>query len=506
MRALTFTFLVLLNLNSYHTLGQSKANDEADIKYKTVEVVLGIDKIMKLDFVPDARVNLGGGCESVLTFNIIPQRKEIILKGIKPGGPCTVNVRDTARDFEPRGNYLVTVTQTAQSKVVKILKEFLGDIEGIEIGIKGGSVYVGGKIIVPSDIGKIVLILEKYPDVLRLVELSPQTQIEIAKRMQNEIQNAQMKDVTVRVVNSLYWLEGIVSKADDRNRAQLIAQVYVPDIIENLARRTNSVRKAKKAIIQNFIQVNVAKKPPSIPKLLKISAQFIELSKDYNKVFSFHWNPILAGDGGTISFGKRSDGGVTTKASGTLSGTISNLFPKLNSAKSAGYARVIQSGVVIVNENENANINKTSTKRFVLGTGESEKTEQAVAGFRLKIVKPKILPGEKIRMSLELSVNSTIGDPPEEISNSVNTSVMVKAGDTAVIGGVVTDKSATGFDRDPPNGVPTVENAVPLFSFLRSKSYIKSKGQFAIFVTPEIIVSASEGTEKIKRKFRRRAR
>ncbi|MCZ7391622.1 hypothetical protein, partial [Klebsiella pneumoniae] len=81
------------------------------------------------------------------------------------------------------------------------LKELLGDIEGLEIGLKGDTVFVGGQIVVPSDIGRVVVILDKYPDVLRLVELSPQTQIVIAKRMQDEIQNAGFKDVSVRVVN-----------------------------------------------------------------------------------------------------------------------------------------------------------------------------------------------------------------------------------------------------------------------------------------------------------------
>ena len=42
--------------------------------------------------------------------------------------------------------------------------------------------------------------------------------------------------------------------------------------------------------------------------------------------------------------------------------------------------------------------------------------------------------------------------------------------------------------------------------FLRSKSNLTSRSQFAFFVTPEIIESASDGTEEIKKKFRQRRR
>jgi pilus assembly protein CpaC len=46
--------------------------------------------------------------------------------------------------------------------------------------------------------------------------------------------------------------------------------------------------------------------------------------------------------------------------------------------------------------------------------------------------------------------------------------------------------------------------ATPLFRLLRSKNYSTTKSQYVMFVTPEIIESASVGTEEIRKKFRRR--
>ena len=82
--------------------------------------------------------------------------------------------------------------------------------------------------------------------------------------------------------------------------------------------------------------MNKKSSPPSIPKLIKISTQFVELSKDYNKVFAFKWVPLMNGNGGEISIGKTASGGVSSQSSNTLSATISNLFQNLRVPKVQG--------------------------------------------------------------------------------------------------------------------------------------------------------------------------
>lgn len=488
---------------TFFCLSLSFAQDIAEDQSKQVNVVLGIDFVQKLDFDPSTKVQVGN--ETILNYQIIPQKKEITFKGLKPGDTSVI-IRNTVGDIKAR--FLVRVTASSQSKTIQELKDFLGDVEGLEIGVKGEStVFVGGKIVVPSDIGRVVIILEKYPEVVSLVELSPLTQRSIAKKMQEEIQKNSAKDVTVRVVNGLYWLEGVVGSDGEKDRALQIAKAYLPDKIENLARRTDSVQQVKKDIIQNFISVNEDKKKQKQPdaKQLKITAQFVELTKDYNKVFGFKWTPLMSGDGGSIQIGKTTDGGVTTRSDGTLAATISNLFPKLASAKAAGHARVIQSGVIVVQDKVPGNIQKSSKKPFAIGTGEFTKSESAEAGFNLNVT-PTVQEEEKIKMDLGISVSSTQGDPPETLSNSVKTTITVKSKESAVVGGVVINKSSTDYDRNPPFGAQAAEGGTPLFSFLRSKSFSTNKSQFVVFITPEIIESASEGTEEIKMKFKRRSR
>jgi pilus assembly protein CpaC len=495
-RIFVMLFLVFSSLQSY-----AQEEGDANEVLKEIEVVVGLEKILTLDFVPNSVIKIAN--ENLVTYQLVPQKKQVLLTGIKPGD-TTLTLRDLAGDIKAR--YLLKVTASDQSKVVVQLKELLGDVEGLEIGIKGESVYVGGQLVVPGDIGKVMVILEKYPDVLRLVELSPQTQLIIARKMQEEMQKSSLKDVTVRVVNGTFWIEGIVNSQEESNKAEQIARAYLPDQIQNLARRTDSVQATKKPPFENLLTISTKPKPEPLPKLFKITAQFVELTKDYSKLFAFSWTPTIGAGGGEIQVGKSSSGGVTTSSQGTLSATISNLFPKLNSARSAGHARVIQSGVVVVKENVAGVISKQTQIPYTIGTGENQKSGTALAGFDMNVT-PNMLQEEKINLKLNLVVRATSpgADAPTTLENKIETQVVVKSQESAVVGGVVTSNTSTNFDKDPPTE-EKIENGAALFSFLKSRNYTTNRSQFVMFVTPEVIESASTGTGEIERKFRRRSR
>lgn len=475
------------------------AQDDSTDVLKEIDVVVGLEKIIKLDFVPNTVVKLAN--ENLATYQIVPSKREILLTGVK-AGETTLTLRDAAGDI--RARYLVKVTASDQSKVVVQLKELLSDVEGLEIGIKGDKVFVGGQIVVPSDIGKVVVILDQYQDVLRLVELSPQTQLVIARKMQEEMQKSNLKDVTVRVVNGSFWIEGVVGSTEESAKAEQIARAYLPDQIQNLARRTDAVQSTKKPPFENLLTINSKPKPEPLPKLFKLTAQFVELTKGYDKLFSFTWTPFISGDGGSIGIGKSTSGGVTTSSNGTLSATISHLFPKLQSAKSAGHARVVQSGVVIVRENTQGKILKTLEIPYSVGSGENLKAGTARAGFDMGLT-PTMLQEERINLVVSMKVSSNSSDsPPRTLENSIQTTVVLKSQESAAIGGVAINTTATDFDKDGDKA--TSENSSPLFNFVKSKKYSTQRSQFVIFVTPEVIESASTGSADIERKFRKRSR
>ena len=463
-------------------------------------------------FAGSAKISIAN--DQLLKLKLYPQKREIEFNGLKPG-KTTVILRDNAGDVRLR--YTVLVTATGKSNEVSELRELIGDVEGLEIGIKGGKVFVGGEIVVPEDIGRVSKVLASYPGVLTLIELSPQTQRVIARKMSEELAKNNLKDVTVRVVNKTYWLEGVVSNEEKKKLALIIAKAYLPPKILSIASGDSRFATPEQSDIIDFIAVNEKKEPQPAPKMVKITSQFVELTKEYGKVFAFKWAPLMGADGSRISFGQTASGNVTSTSSGTLSATISNLFPKLNAAKSAGYARIIQSGMVIVRDQQKATIKKSTQIPFAIGSGDFTRATSASVGLTMD-VQPRILEQEKIELPISMEISLGDGStPPRTTQNSVNTNIVVKSKESAAIGGVVQNQSTTNYDNTGDDPAPTNlggggaggaggsgSSGSPLFRLYRSKNYRTSKNQYVIFVTPEIIESATAGTEEIRRKFRRR--
>jgi pilus assembly protein CpaC len=474
---------------------------------KDIEVQIGIDVIERVDFDYSTKVSIGN--EQLLKLVLIPQKREIIFKGLKPSPqPISVTLRDNLGDV--RLVYRVNITNTGKSNVVSELRELIGDVEGLEIGIRGGRVFVGGELVVPEDIGRVSAVLVNYQDVLRLIELSPQTQRVIARKMTDELARNNLRDVTVRVVNRTYWLEGVVSSQAKKDLALSIAKAYLPPRIAQLSAADPRFATLEKPDIIDFIAVNEKKDPQPVPKMVKITSQFVELSKSYNRIFAFKWAPLMGEDQSQISIGQTAQGNITSTSRGTLSATISGLFPKLNSARTAGYARVIQSGMVIVRDQQKANINKQTEIPFAIGSGDFTRASTATVGLNMTIT-PRILEEERIEMAINLVISARVGSgtPPIVTNNTIDTNVVIRSKESAAIGGVVQNQSTTDYDNEPnptqgQQGGGGAAASPPLFRLYRSKNYMTNKSQYVIFVTPEIIESASVGTEEIRRKFRRR--
>jgi pilus assembly protein CpaC len=487
----------------------ARAQDVAapGVATKDIEVQIGIDVIERVDFDYSTKVSIGN--EQLLKLVLIPQKREIIFKGLKPSPqPISVTLRDNLGDV--RMVYRVNITNTGKSNIVSELRELLGDIEGIEIGIRGGRVYVGGELVVPEDMVRIGTVLVNYQEVLRLIELSPQSQRVIARKMTDELARNNLRDVTVRVVNRAFWLEGVVSSGEKKKLAFEIASAYLPSRLPP----PPGLQIPQRADIMDFIAVNEKKEPQPAPKMVKITSQFVELSKSYNRVFAFKWAPLMGEDQSSISIGQTQAGNITSTARpGTLSATISGLFPKLNSARTAGYARVIQSGMVIMRDQQKGQINKRTVIPFNLGSGDFTRGTQAEVGLTMDVT-PRILEQENVEMQLSLTISTQVGSsqPPITTNNSVNTNVVVRSRESAAIGGVVQNQSTTDYDNEPNpmqgqgggQGGGGAAASPPLFRLYRSKNYMTNKSQYVIFITPEIVENAASGTEEIRRKFRRR--
>ncbi len=161
--------------------------------------------------------------------------------------------------------------------------------------------------------------------------------------------------------------------------------------------------------------------------------------------------------------------------------------------------------MVVTKNEKQSKINKTTTINFALGGVENAQALQANITFDLSVT-PTIIKDEKLDLTIHLKVSIPTGeggDSPRVTSNEVQSQLIVANKESAVIGGVVQNQTNTSYDKNPPGG-PADEKA--LFNFVRSKNYSINRNQYVVFVTPEIIESASKGVEEVKRKFRSRSR
>ena len=133
-------------------------------------------------------------------------------------------------------------------------------------------------------------------------------------------------------------------------------------------------------------------------------------------------------------------------------------------------------------------------------------------GFAVTLT-PTIV-GQSEDVSLDLKVSQVdlesaagTGTAPPTTNHEVDTKLYIKSKESAAIAGVNSTNASTEFNKDDPssgsfNSNPNGPATDALFTLLHTKNYSKQKTQFVIFVTPEIVENASDGSEDLKRNFR----
>ncbi|RME14883.1 MAG: BON domain-containing protein [Bdellovibrio sp.] len=390
--------------------------------------------------------------------------------------------------------FRIDVKKTDLYKVKREIKELLKEIEGITIKIANNKVVVDGQILLPKDMNRILSVVRQYGDLATtFVTLSPVAQVKIAQYIERAIGNP---EVTCRAVNGRFILKGYVNTPEEKKEAEIIARAYVPDVIVNEAEALGKIKKVgKKSFVVNLIQVRAAP-PPAPSKIIQINVHFVELKKDYIKSFRFQWRPEL-GNETQVRFTNEGAGGVVSQ----ITGTISNLLPKLNWAKTHGHARVLQSSTIIVEDGQEGVIKSyTKVPYQTVNADGNASTSFVNVGIETSVT-PKIIGARSnsIKLKLQFSVSSLVSNVGAPVTNNrdIKTQIIVRSGMSAAVGGLISSGQITDYNRLPANAGKN-----PLFSLYASKEFNRNQSQFVVFVTPVIKTSASAGSERIKRKFR----
>lgn len=497
----------------YRTSRLTREASERNAIHRTLNLTLGVDKVIDMDFRPNKDAPFIVGNPKIVTQTLVNLGDQIQLV-LKPlaAGVTTYTIRDqfgviqliyTIRVSEPSKPEVGRGTSELR-KLLGELKELFRDIEGLEFRLVGQRIIMEGEILVPADYARLFRVLNEEGlyarTVLNLTTLSPVSLQLITKKMQEDI-NIFAPNVRTRIVNGVIFLEGSVDSVDQSNRAVKIASLYLPEARPKnplLLTEKDRVEFLTRASIQNFIIINGAP-PRKQQKLVRLTLHFVELAKDYNRLFQFNWAPGLRTTA-NIGFGASPQGGIGTSGT-SFSGTISSLFPKLQSLQDAGYARILRVGTIVVRSGQPAKLEEHKDIPITVTTPNGQNVVSTIDVGLNAAVTPLILgQSEDIELDLKLAQTVLVGKGPAVNNHRIETKLYVKSNESAAVAGVSSSDVETSFNKKEDDG--SSQTDAPLFDLTRKKSFSKRKSQFIIFVTPQIIENASDGTEDMKKNFR----
>lgn len=473
---------------------EPEASREVDQAVKEIDLVLvvGKPKPMKFRFaIGDLAVGAPQVCSAVADRG----QKRVILTPLSPGS-TSILIFDT--QGTQRINIRVTVTSQDLDAYQNELKKLLHDIEGIEIKRVGQKIMVEGEVYLNSDLQRIHEITRLNKDVVTLVTLSADTQKVLAKKIQREIG---LPGVVVTATKGRIILRGEVYNKGDIEKAQKMASIYVdPNQIVNV------------------LTLKEVEKPPARKKMVQITAYFVELNKRFLRNFNFYWGPVPS---------------LSIDWSGALTpnnefrhffnfyGSVTDVLPKLNTAKALGVARVYENPTVSVKSEDEATLEGGAEVAFPEQTKEGNISygKPQKIGVTLK-VRPFVIGDNDIDLKVSVSVRDlgeqTIPGAVVIKNSSIDTSQFVRSGESVAIGGLIGNTVTEARDKPmttpaTSSGVTVMQGETPtklnvgatpvfgnLFTLFKARDFQKERREFIVFITAKVLGSAAEANADLK--------
>ena len=168
---------------------------------------------------------------------------------------------------------------------------------------------------------------------------------------------------------------------------------------------------------------------------------------------------------------------------GSLTSSI-NVDLRLSAAASIDRVKIISSPKVATLNNKPAKIAQGQMIPYQNTTATTGAVTQFVEAALTLEVTPHITPDGSVIMKIKASNNSStgIGNPPAINKKEATTELLVRSGETTVIGGIYVDNDSDGYE-----GVPYLMD-IPVIGWLfKSNTKRKLRNELLIFITPRVI-------------------
>ena len=259
--------------------------------------------------------------------------------------------------------------------------------------------------------------------------------------------------------------------------------------------------------------LNFVSQYDQMPQQVLIEAQIIETSSNFAREIGVSWGN-LTGNAGTSSTGAGRTIAVTNPTPGNANLGIGLLFGSIDhqkleanilAAENKGEAKIISKPKVVTGNRIAAVIEsgisyhvKTLTN---LGSptgsqGASNLTgglSEVTAGLTLNVL-PEIVDGNLIKMridivSSEADQGSSVDGIPGIIRSGAKTTLIIREGITATIGGLVKYSN-----HDGESGVPFLSSIPWIGSLFKSSTHNHQNNELMIFITPHLLPNPGEAS------------
>jgi type IV pilus assembly protein PilQ len=239
-------------------------------------------------------------------------------------------------------------------------------------------------------------------------------------------------------------------------------------------------------------------------KQVMIEARIVEASAGFTRSLGIQWGihyrdptgsflgitNLNSGFGGIVTppplTGSAGPGMATGISFGTLASNI-QVDLRLSAAAAAEQIKIISTPKIATLNNKPAKITQGQSIPYQNTTANTGAVTQFVEAALSLEVTPHVTPDGSVMMKIKASNNSA-GPPPAGggappiNKKEATTELIVKSGETTVIGGIYVDN-----DTESNDGVPYLMD-IPLLGWLfKSNVKSKSKTELLIFITPRIL-------------------
>jgi type IV pilus assembly protein PilQ len=168
-------------------------------------------------------------------------------------------------------------------------------------------------------------------------------------------------------------------------------------------------------------------------------------------------------------------------------GNFGFLNARLSAAEASGQARVVSAPRVTTLNNKRARITQGTQISVPIATANTISVQTVNAALELDVT-PHVTADGSILMTINLSNNTpdfgqqVPGAPPPVQTKEAQTEMLVKDGDTAVIGGIYTRTQGETYQQTPFLG------SIPILGWLfKNVSETDNRTEMLVFITPRIV-------------------